>query len=111
MWGSGLTPAARVSASLETRDSVPGQGHLPIHPLGSGGDLPEPGRLSAFLEEMADTPTPSHNSALEEGETSDLQPALHIVSMHFRKMGLGLFAQVNYLHWESGPGEKLSPIH
>lgn len=30
MWGSGLTPAARVSASLETRDSVPGQGHLPI---------------------------------------------------------------------------------
>lgn len=30
--------------------------------------------------------------------------------MHFRKMGLGLFAQVNYLHWESAL-EKLSPIH
>lgn len=64
------------------------------------GTCRSPGHLSAFFRKWQTPPTPSHNSVLEEGETSTFS-LLSTLSLYFRKMGLGLFSQVNYLHWRN----------
>lgn len=89
------------SASLGDARLGPSSGP-PSYSLGSDGNLPKP-RSSFYIFLGAGRPPPLPVIILPSRRKSVLYPSptFHIVSVHFRKMGLGLFFQVNYLHWES----------